>query len=73
MLPATAIFGAQRPSKCGGSEVSVTVTHAELASLGGLSRPHLSLLMTEFREQGFISYERGSALRIDVERVKRLV
>jgi CRP/FNR family transcriptional regulator, cyclic AMP receptor protein len=57
------------PSKRGGSHVSVTITHAELASFGALSRPHLSLLMTEFRDQGLVSYERGSALRIDVEKI----
>ncbi|MBY0508129.1 MAG: Crp/Fnr family transcriptional regulator [Bryobacteraceae bacterium] len=62
-----AIRGA--PSKNGGSQVSVRITHAELASFGALSRPHLSLLMTEFRDQGLVSYERGSALRIDLAKI----
>ncbi len=59
------------PSRQGNSQRSVTITHAELASLGALSRPHLSLLMTEFREQGVVSYERGSALRIDIVKIDR--
>jgi len=54
------------PSKHGDSMVSVTITHAELAAFGALSRPHLSLLMSEFRDEGLVSYERGSALRIHV-------
>ncbi len=56
-------------SKNGGAQVSVTITHAELASFAALSRPHLSFLMTEFRDQGLVSYERGSALRIDLARL----
>jgi len=57
------------PSKQGSSLVSVTITHSELASFAALSRPHLSLLMTEFRKEGLVSYERGSALRIDVTKI----
>ena len=57
------------PSKRSQFWTSVTITHAELASLGALSRPHLSLLMTEFREKGLVSYERGSVLRIDMAKI----
>ncbi len=60
------------PSKRGGAEMSVTLTHAELASFGGLSRPHLSLLMAEFRDQGLVFYQRGSALRINVGKINEL-
>ncbi|MEJ1932295.1 Crp/Fnr family transcriptional regulator [Nostoc sp. NIES-2111] len=57
------------PARRGSTQVSVTITHAELASLGALSRPHLSLLMTKFREEGLVSYARGSALRINLAKI----
>lgn len=55
--------------KGGGTSASVTLTYAELANLAGLSRPHLSMLMAEFRNRGLVSYRRGSALRIHMNRI----
>ncbi len=49
--------------------VSLAVTHSELASMSALSRPHVSLLMTRFRERGWITYKRNTKLRVYLDRV----
>jgi CRP-like cAMP-binding protein len=49
--------------------VSLTISHASLAAMAALSRPHVSLLMIEFRRRGLVSYHRGGPLRVNVERL----
>ena len=51
--------------------VSLTISHASLAAMAALSRPHVSLLMIEFRRRGLVSYHRGGPLRVNVERLLR--
>jgi CRP/FNR family transcriptional regulator, cyclic AMP receptor protein len=50
-------------------EFSLTISHSELASLSALSRPHVSLLMTQFRKRGWVSYRRGTPVRVHLERL----
>lgn len=49
--------------------VSVTVSHAEIAALTGMTRPHTTVMMTRLREDGVVAYSRGSALTIDLGRI----
>jgi CRP/FNR family transcriptional regulator, cyclic AMP receptor protein len=49
--------------------VSLAITHSELAAMSALSRPHVSLLMTRFRQRGWVTYKRNTKLRVHVNRV----
>jgi CRP-like cAMP-binding protein len=61
------------PSAVRAQESSLTVTHADLAAMAALSRPHVSLLMTEFRRRGLVSYRRGGPLRIRADKLRRMM
>lgn len=50
--------------------VSLTVTHSELAAMSALSRPHVSLLMTQFRKRGWVSYQRTTPLKVHVDKLE---
>jgi CRP/FNR family cyclic AMP-dependent transcriptional regulator len=54
-----------------GRDTSLTITHANLAAMSALSRPHVSILMTEFRRRRLVTYQRGSPLRISVAKLRR--
>ncbi|HEY1306753.1 MAG TPA: Crp/Fnr family transcriptional regulator [Vicinamibacterales bacterium] len=51
--------------------VSLTISHASLAAMAALSRPHVSLLIIEFRRRGLVSYQRGGPLLVNVEKLLR--
>lgn len=51
------------------NDISITISHSELASLSALTRPHVSLLMTQFRERGWVSYRRGAPIRVHLDKV----
>lgn len=51
------------------NDVSLTISHSELAAMSALTRPHVSLLMTQFRERGWVTYERGTPLRVHVDKL----
>lgn len=51
------------------SDISLTISHAELAAMSALTRPHVSLLMTQFRDRGWISYQRGTPVRVFLNRL----
>jgi len=53
--------------------VALTITHAELAALAALSRPHVSVLMTEFRKRHLVSYGRTGPLHIRIDRLRRIL
>jgi CRP-like cAMP-binding protein len=53
--------------------VALTITHAELAAMGALSRPHVSVLMTEFRARRLVSYARTGPLHIHTVRLRRII
>ena len=50
--------------------VSLTISHAELAALAAMTRPHVSLLMARLRRQGLIAYERGSPLNVNAAKLR---
>lgn len=50
---------------------ALTLTHADLAAMAALSRPHVSVLMTEFRDRGFVSYGRAGPLRVRTARLRK--
>jgi CRP/FNR family cyclic AMP-dependent transcriptional regulator len=54
----------------GANQVTLTVSHAELASLGAMSRPHVTIVMTRLRRRGLIDYQRGSALKLNVAKLR---
>jgi CRP/FNR family transcriptional regulator, cyclic AMP receptor protein len=45
------------------------VSHADLASIACLTRTHVTTLMNRLRLEGVISYQRGSAIRLNVPRI----
>lgn len=46
---------------------TLRVSHAELAAFAALSRPHVSLLMTKFRQKGWIHYKRGMPIQVKLK------
>ncbi len=47
-------------------KVTLTVSHAELANLTAMTRPHTTVIMTQLRSDGIVAYSRGSVLTINV-------
>ena len=45
-------------------DVVVHATHAELARMAAMSRPHVTLTLGHFRERGLIRYSRGAPLAV---------
>jgi CRP/FNR family cyclic AMP-dependent transcriptional regulator len=45
---------------------TVSVSHNELAQLGGMSRPHVTVTMGRLRRRGFVQYEREGLVRVMV-------
>jgi CRP-like cAMP-binding protein len=56
-----------------GEETALTITHSDLAAMAALSRPHVSVLMTEFRGRRLVSYGRSGPLRVLTARLRRIV
>jgi CRP/FNR family transcriptional regulator, cyclic AMP receptor protein len=56
-----------------GEETALTITHSDLAAMAALSRPHVSVLMTEFRVRRLVSYNRSSPLRIATALLRQMV
>jgi CRP-like cAMP-binding protein len=46
--------------------VAVPVSHNELAQLGGMSRPHVTVTMGRLRRRGLVDTEREGVVRVDV-------
>ena len=46
--------------------VTVSVSHNELAQLGGMSRPHVTVTMGRLRARGLVDTEREGVIRVDV-------
>lgn len=51
-------------------EIVVHATHAELARMAAMSRPHVTLTLGHFRERGLIRYSRGTPLAIRREALR---
>ncbi len=47
-------------------EVTLSVSHDELAQMAAMSRPHVTLTMGRLRQRGLVRYERGRALVVNV-------
>ena len=45
---------------------TVSVSHNELAQLGGMSRPHVTVTMGRLRARGLVDTEREGVVRVDV-------
>lgn len=66
------IHGTAMPSRGNMVKLKIRITHEHLASLVGANRPHLSMLMSRFKTQGWLSYQ-GQQLLINVEELERLL
>ena len=49
-----------------GDEVTLYVSHDELAQMSAISRSHVTVTMGKFRERGLVRYERGFPLAVNV-------
>lgn len=56
-----------------GEETALTITHSDLAAMAALSRPHVTVLMTELRARRLVSYGRSGPLRISTARLRRIL
>lgn len=56
-------------SQSGSNDFSLTISHSELAAMSALTRPHVSLLMTQLRKRGWVSYGRGTPLKVHLDKV----
>jgi CRP/FNR family transcriptional regulator, cyclic AMP receptor protein len=54
-------------------EAALTITHSDLAAMAALSRPHVSVLMNEFRIHRLVSYGRAGPLRVRTHKLRRVV
>jgi CRP/FNR family transcriptional regulator, cyclic AMP receptor protein len=56
-----------RQSRAGRRDrATVSVSHNELAQLGGMSRPHVTVTMGRLRARGLVDTEREGVVRVDV-------
>lgn len=55
-----------KPSGAEGDEVTLHVSHDELAQMSAMSRSHVTVTMGKFRERGLIRYERDLPLAVNV-------
>ena len=60
---------AHRGAKAERGRVTLTVSHAELADLTAMTRPHTTVIMTRLRDEGVVAYERGSVLTLDLQKL----
>ncbi|MBA3320725.1 MAG: Crp/Fnr family transcriptional regulator [Pyrinomonadaceae bacterium] len=51
-------------------EVTLPVSHDELAQMAAMSRPHVTLTMGSLRRRGLVRYERGQPLAVNVPALK---
>lgn len=54
-------------------ETGLTITHADLAAMAALSRPHVTVLMNEFRVHRLVSYRRTGPLRVRTHKLRQAV
>ncbi len=52
-------------------KVSLTLSHNELAQMAAISRPHVTITMNKFRQNGCVDYGRSSPLTINVSKLER--
>lgn len=50
-------------------DTKLHVGHEELAQMAAMTRPHVSVIMSRFRSQGLVHYDRGSILTVDITRL----
>ncbi len=60
-------------SKQKGGKISLTLSHAELAQMAAMSRPHVSVTMGNFRRRGLVQYRRNRPLLVDVQSLSAYV
>ncbi|MDT7858369.1 Crp/Fnr family transcriptional regulator [Rubrivirga sp. S365] len=53
--------------------VRLALTHDQLARLAAMSRPHVSVVLGEFRDRGLVAYTPGRPLVPDVDALQALV
>jgi CRP/FNR family transcriptional regulator, cyclic AMP receptor protein len=53
--------------------IALYTSHAELAALASLTRPHTTVLMNRFRALGCVGYGRGTAISVYVRRLESYV
>jgi len=69
LLHQLATIHAERVSSHEGS-IALYTSHAELAALASLTRPHTTVLMNRFRALGCVSYGRGTAIKVHLRRLE---
>lgn len=52
---------------------SIHLSHAEIAALASLTRPHTTVIMTRFRKLGCIAYDRGTAIKVNLEHIASFI
>ncbi|MBA3440809.1 MAG: Crp/Fnr family transcriptional regulator [Pyrinomonadaceae bacterium] len=68
LLHLAATRGGMRDEPTG--EVSLPVSHDELAQMAAMSRPHVTLTMGRLRQRGLVRYERGRPLFVNVSALR---
>jgi len=55
------------------TEVSLPVSHEDLAQMAAMSRAHTTVTMGKFRKQGIVRYKRGQPIVIDVAALSKFL
>ena len=59
-----------KPSDALEGQTILPVSHAELAQMAAMSRPHVTVTMGKLRRRGLLQYERNKPLTVDTEAFK---
>ena len=54
-------------------EVSLTISHEQLAQMAAMSRAHTTITMGKFRSRGLVGYRRGQPVRVVVPALKKFL
>ena len=55
-----------RPARDNPDLLRLQLTHADLAKLAGLSRAHVSIMMSRLRDKGLVQYGRSTPLQVNM-------
>lgn len=53
------------------NKVSLTLSHNELAQMAAISRPHVTITMNKFRQNGCVDYGRSSPLTVNISQLEK--
>lgn len=52
-------------------EITLPISHSELAQMAAMSRPHVTVTMNKLRGRGFVDYKRNLPLKVNVPALKK--